>query len=717
MAGNLLKVQLHKVPMRLLAFILFLIVQAMPSAAFALSSDWVRDGTASDDAVVARLVSGIDSTGNEKVIALGLDVDLGNDWHTYWRSPGEAGLPPQLDWSRSQTDDGNVGTAALLYPAPQRYTAYGLETVGYRHHVLFPIDVTVRKPGVALNAEVGVDLLVCSSICVPKHFDLKLTVPAGNEVAPPTPGADAPLIDAARAHLPGSADSSGLILGGVANNGQAMTFALTSRDSLTAPDIFIEDDDNIGFGAPDVKIDETGHSATLTVHPVDTLPLDRPLAGMKLTLTIANGDQAAEIRATVPPVAATAAPAPPAPPVKLSTALLFALIGGLILNLMPCVLPVLSLKILSVVSHGGGTRHKVRQSFLMTATGIVFSFLVLASATVGLKSFGLALGWGVQFQQPVFLVLLVLLLTFFAANLWDLFDIPLPRFLADRLDHAYHPKLAGDFATGAFATLLATPCSAPFLGTAVGFALAGGAGDIFMIFAVLGLGMALPYLLVALFPRAATLLPRPGAWMLRLRRLLGCALALTAMWLVWVLAAQITIGHAVTVGMVMAGIIILLVLCKRGMRRGLIAVGLVEFAAVALMLTLGGAAIPRDIPMADRQWLAFDQNALDADIAEGKTVFLDVTADWCLTCKANMKLTLSRDEVAHRLFHTDIVAMQADWTNPDPVIADLLHRYGRYGIPFNAVYGPGAPQGIVLPELLTPQKVLDALDKASQPTP
>jgi len=686
---------------------LALILLLFPLQSFGASSEWVQD-----NAVSVRLISGVEGVGSEANIPLGLDVKLANGWHTYWRSPGEAGLPPQLDWSRSQDDDANLESATLLYPAPRRYTAYGLETIGYRDHVVFPIDVLLRHKGKTLHADVAVDLLVCSSICVPKHFDLKLDVPAG--VA--TPSADSELLHQARAQLPSDPDSAGLLLESIANDGQNLTFKITSRNALTDPDIFVEDDKNIGFSAPVVKMDSQNHSAELTVKSVDTLPSVASLAGLPVTLTIINGDEAVEIKTKTPTTTiAAAAYVPPQP--DFVVALLFALLGGFILNLMPCVLPVLSLKILSIASHGGGKTKRVRQSFLITAAGIIFSFLALAGAMIALRHLGLALGWGVQFQQPLFLMFLVLLLTFFAANLWGLFEIPLPRLFADNLNASYRPKLAGDFASGAFATLLATPCSAPFLGTAVGFALASGPRNILAIFGALGLGMSLPYLFVALFPRLATLLPKPGAWMVRLRYLLGFALAATAVWLIWVLAAQITVNYAVIFGMFMAAVTILLALKKRGLKSKLITLGLVEFCIVALLFGFSGALMPKGRAEADRQWLTFDQNALNADIAEGKTVFLDVTADWCLTCKANMRFTLSDQDVVHRLFHTDVIAMQADWTNPDPVISDLLHKYGRYGIPFNIVYGPLAPQGIVLPELLTPSGVLNALDKADVASP
>ncbi|MFA5041424.1 MAG: thioredoxin family protein, partial [Bdellovibrionales bacterium] len=318
-----------------------------------------------------------------------------------------------------------------------------------------------------------------------------------------------------------------------------------------------------------------------------------------------------------------------------------------------------------------------------------------------------------QFQQPGFLMFLVLLLTFFAANLWGLFDISLPRFLADRMDSPYHPKLAGDFATGAFATLLATPCSAPFLGTAVGFAMVSGIREIFAIFAALGLGMALPYLTVALFPCAATCLPKPGAWMIVLRRFLGFALALTAAWLIWVMAAQITPTNASAFALLMVALTILLALRKQGASKKLATIGVLVVCSAAIILGIGGKIQSEGTSRTEPLWLQYNPATLRADIAEGKTVFLDVTADWCLTCVANKKFALSNEAVVQRLFHSDVIAMQANWTNPDPAISDLLHKYGRYGIPFNAVFGPGAPQGIVLPELLSPSLVLKALDDAA----
>ncbi|WP_454018653.1 protein-disulfide reductase DsbD family protein [Azospirillum sp. Marseille-Q6669] len=277
----------------------------------------------------------------------------------------------------------------------------------------------------------------------------------------------------------------------------------------------------------------------------------------------------------------------------------------------------------------------------------------------------------------------------------------------------------GQFATGAFATLLATPCSAPFLGTAVGFALSRGALEVFAIFAALGVGLALPYLLIAAFPRAARLLPRPGRWMVALRRVLGGALALTALWLLSVLVVQVGEVPALAIAVLMGGLVAALWLGRRmaetarwagAALAGLLA--LVAFAVPAVFGPSAGAAPVAESTAA--RWAVFDEAAIREQVAAGRTVFVDVTADWCITCQANKKLVLNRGTVAQRLEDAGTVtAMRADWTRPDESIARYLARHGRYGIPFNIVYGPGAPEGIALPELLTEGAVLEALDRAS----
>jgi len=282
--------------------------------------------------------------------------------------------------------------------------------------------------------------------------------------------------------------------------------------------------------------------------------------------------------------------------------------------------------------------------------------------------------------------------------------------------------LGSHFMTGALATLLATPCSAPFLGTAVGFALARGTGEILMIFTALGVGLSLPYLMVAAYPKFATKMPRPGRWMIILRRVLGFALAGTAVWLLAILAVQVSDIAAALIGVIMIIVSIMLYVHKRLDHR----YGRLDWIAVAILAVLA-FSVPNTVTNGMDQgpstakleglWQTFDERGVNKLVNEGRVVFVDVTAKWCITCQVNKAFVLSKGEVYTRLKGPDVVAMQADWTRPSDVISTYLASFGRYGIPFNAVYGPGAPHGIALPELLSQKVVLEALDKAARTHP
>lgn len=695
--------------MRLSSFlriaVLLTLFLGQPSQAWALAGDWQGDADTR-----ARLISATDAVGQDKTLSLGLEVEMAEDWHTYWRSPGMAGLPPQFDWKESLTESGNLSKIDLLYPAPQRHFAFGLETIGYKGHVVFPLTATLREAGKPIKIDTDLNLLVCKDLCVPKNLTLTLALPAGEAKA----SAEAPLIQSFRERMAGDSTASGILIRSIHLSGNEISVEIESREKITDPDLFVENDKGFQFIKPVTAIKDGGMGATLTIKPDAALTPQQTLAGTPMTLTITNGPQALEQKIEVPaPTTAAPQDTPTKPNIGLLWAVLLALLGGLILNLMPCVLPVLSLKVLSVIGHGGGESKAVRKSFLLSASGIIVSFLALSGITIALKLAGHSLGWGVQFQQPYFLLFLTIIVTFFAASLWDLFEINLPSFLSDGLSKAiFHPKLAGDFATGAFATLLATPCTAPFLGTAVSFALTSPPAIILTIFFSMGVGMALPYLLIASLPQLATSLPKPGAWMVWLRRVLGLALFLTAIWLVWIMAAQITAKMAASLGLALTALVIFLSLRKHQSRLTMIA-GILIFIGYAVTLTHAGMQTTKPITEVDTHWTRFSPNALAANLAEGKTVFLDITADWCLTCKANKKFILEQSDIYTRLFDDGVVAMQADWTNPDPEITAFLQKHGRYGIPFNAVYGKNAPEGIVLPELLTRDAVYDALEKAS----
>ncbi|MCP5362166.1 MAG: thioredoxin family protein [Hyphomicrobiales bacterium] len=390
----------------------------------------------------------------------------------------------------------------------------------------------------------------------------------------------------------------------------------------------------------------------------------------------------------------------------------FGLVGGFILNIMPCVLPVLSIKILGVMQHGGKDTVYIRRSFLSSTAGILISFLILAGIVILLRQAGMAAGWGFHFQQPLFLIFVTLVVTLFAANLLGAFEIGLPAFLGSRLATAGHGHgYVAHFFTGMLATLLATPCSAPFLGTAIGFAFSQGPQMIVLIFTVMGVGLALPYILVALFPGMVRMLPRPGMWMVRVRQVMGLLLAGTALWLLWVFAGLKSPLAALALAIALAVVVFALILKH--------ADKLPTTLTTLLLLTgiAGAFLVPQYFSTSSSahtsvEWVPFDADAIPALVAEGKVVFVDVTADWCVTCKTNKLLVVDRDPVSQILSAPDVIRMQGDYTKPSKPIADYLARYGRYGIPFNAVYGPSKPEGILLPELLTQERVLEAIKHA-----
>ncbi len=696
--------------LRVVGIALLLLVPArQDGAAWAAASRW--DSKAHG---AARLITAVEAAGSGRTLDAGIEISLPPGWHTYWRTPGDAGVAPTIEWAGSD----NLAGAALAWPAPRRLPPLdGLETVGYEGRVVLPVAVTLATPGAALHLHADVDYAACREVCIPYHASLDLLLPPGLAL----PGPEAALIAAARAQVPESLGAAGLDLRGAAlasaPGGAVLAVRLASAAApLRAPDLFVEGPPTLSPGPPMLHLSGGGRVATLRVQLRGTPPA--ALAGQALRLTVVDGGRAAEI-ATVPqPGTLPHLPGDgDADGARLAGMFGVALLGGLILNLMPCVLPVLSLKLLALLEHAGAERRAARRGLLATAGGVMACFAALAAGLIALKSAGAAVGWGIQFQFPWFLAAMALATTLFAASLWDWLPIGLPVRLADAIGGARaRGRLADAFLLGAFATLLAASCSAPFVGTAIGFALARGPGEIAIVFAGLGLGMAAPYLLAASLPGLAAWLPRPGAWMTWLRRALGLLLLGTAAWLLAVLAAEAGAQAAVAAGVTL--LVLLGVLAWRHHRprhRPLAAALAGALAALAVLIpSLHGEAVPI-APARDEAgpWRKFGDAALSAALAGRQVVFVDVTAAWCLTCKVNERAVLERAPVAARLHAPGIALLRADWTRHDPEITAFLQRFGRYGVPMDVVYGPGAPAGIALPELLTAEAVVTALHRAA----
>ncbi|MEM8993556.1 MAG: thioredoxin family protein [Acidobacteriota bacterium] len=393
--------------------------------------------------------------------------------------------------------------------------------------------------------------------------------------------------------------------------------------------------------------------------------------------------------------------------------MLLGVLGGFILNAMPCVLPVLSLKVFGLVKSAGEGRRHLTLGALATTFGILASFWLLAGAAVLASHLGAAVGWGMQFQQPAFVAALAVIIVLFSLNMWGLFEIQLPQSLAQVGGSGAREGLGGHFASGLFATLMATPCSAPFLGTAVGFALTQPPFVVVLIFTAIGVGLALPYLVLAALPQAASILPKPGAWMVTFRKVMGFLLAAAAVWLFYVLSGQISGARVAYMQLALLALAMFVWLRHDG------AAGSKRFAAVGVVLSaLAAVALVHGAPPAAQaavqsskliDWVAFDEaeaKRLAAD--EGKYVFVDFTAKWCLTCKATERAVIETAPVAEAFEARSVVAMKADWTNRDDTITEFLARYDRAAVPFYILFRPGQ-EPHVFGELLTQEALLSAI--------
>jgi suppressor for copper-sensitivity B len=672
--------------------------------------------------VQLSLISETASISNKSTILLGLRAKISPGWKTYWRSPGVSGYGVHISWEGSK----NVKNIKLLWPLPHHaQTQLGIVNA-YDGEVIFPLVVNLQAPSQPAHVALQIDMLVCDDAnCLPVMEDLSLNMPVG----PMTPSREAPLLAQAMSKLPkhGSLNktSSGsfylkdVIISGADDIPPYIKVSLTKREGTFSPtdtpDVFIEIPNKfIDASQVSLSDDHKTISYTAPVYPDDhrkpTYLAD--LIGESTTITVGYHNEGFEITEVLK--------SQPATLMFWLSILFIAFLGGLILNVMPCVLPVLSLKVLSIMRHGGGSNASVRQEFLATSLGITFSFLLLAGGAILIKASGRAIGWGVQFQDPYFLIGLIGILTLFACNLLGYFEFRLPSFLSSM--GALSPKrerLLGSFLEGSLVTALATPCTAPFLGTALAFALSRGSIEILTIFFMMSLGLSAPFILIAFFPKYATKLPKPGAWMAKVKVALGLMLILTAIWLVYVLIAEIGKIGAFSVALMMSLISLVLKKSRDGSeaRKKLAWFGASVLISASFMLPGFTTHFTSNEHTKNGLWHTFEPERISQYVAQGKTVLVSVTADWCLTCQANKYFILKSKEITQALQGPNVVAMEANWTNHDAKITTYLKSFNQYGIPFYAVYGCKSPNGRFLGQLLTVSKVLEALEAERCPLP
>jgi len=687
------------------------------------------------DSAEAELVAAADAIVPGQALAAGLRLKHDPHWHTYWQIPGDSGLPTTIQW---QLPPG-FSAGPIEWPVPKRLPIGPLMNFGYEDEVLLPVRIEVPatvKSGQTVQLAARADWLICKEVCIPGGADLQLTLPVRAESAP---SRHAALFAATRARIP-----QPMVLNAASATIESNRIRLVHASPSTVEQLefFPLEESRIEPAAVQtLRAEADGTALYLTA----AQPVAADFKRLKGVL-VANGGPAAADRGgwagviDLPLVAGAVAQVTPAPapapavvasaPVGSTTsmtvwfALLGAFIGGVILNLMPCVFPVLSLKLLNLMQHqrAEDEAHRAHASLRAHggafAAGVVLCFVLLAATLIILRGAGEQLGWGFQLQTPWVVALLTLLFFLIGLNLAGTFEFSFGGALASAA--AAKPvrsdRLTGSFGTGVLAVVVAAPCTAPFMGAALGYAVSQPAPVALAVFAMLGVGMATPYVGLTWMPVLLKRLPRPGVWMQRFKQVMAFPMFATCVWLLWVLAQQVGID---AMALVLAGLVLVALaawafgLVQVGARRWRwVAIAVAPLALYAVFSpTWSGASPPaRDLARVSDAggWQAWSRSAQEAQLARGKPLFVDFTAAWCVTCQANKRLVLSSEAVRAAFAQRGVTLMRADWTNRDDEITRELGRFNRNGVPLYVLYS-GNGRSEILPELLSERVVLEAL--------
>ncbi len=757
-------------------------------ASLGAASAWsASTGPVRVDAVEVELVSDVSAVVPGQPMRLGLRIRHDADWHTYWRNPGDSGLPTQLVFELPA----GFRAGAIDWPAPRRVFIPPLANYGYEGEIVLPVPLQVPTsvPGdrVALSARAS--WLMCREVCIPGEAQVALELPVQRSGAAAA-SRFLPLFETAerlvarqqmavRAFVDGDVLSIGLpdrprsveffpYREGLLNNaGEQVLYASDGGDGVMARLALRLSADGARQAAQGgqallaaaegiVRIDGQVRELVSSISAGPFVAGDEisrvagapPAASITtrsgLDLPGLSGARSAAAENALPGGAApwggasgaTSGALAPVAPASLAgnlwMAALLGAIGGLILNLMPCVFPVIGLKVLGFARHGSEGSAASRISALAFAAGVVISFWALAGLLLALRAAGEAAGWGFQLQSPVFVAAMALLFVAIALNFSGVYEFGSAMSRLGQLDaraarHAAHP-LFGSFASGVLAVLVATPCTAPFMGSALGYTLGSTTSEALVVFTAIGVGMAAPYLLLGLFPGWLRWLPRPGRWMETFRQLLAFPMYATAAWLAWVLGRQagIDAAFALAIGAVLLGLAAWLFgrfvqAGKPGRRAWVASLALLAMASGLATAWPGrDAGRAADAPMAQADplaWQAWSPAGVSEAIANGQPVFVEFTAAWCVSCQVNKRLVLERETIVAAMAARGVRRLQADWTRRDPLITAELARYGRNGVPLYLFYRPGESQPEILPELLTSAIVNDALSRVAVVAP
>ncbi len=607
---------------------------------------------------------------------LGIKINLKDKWKTYWKNPGDSGAPIQV---YLKTEDSENILKELLFPVPNRYFESEIETLGYEKQVVFLAKIIKLDDSNIHKTMLTMDYLVCKEICIP--------VTVSKEINLDFKKAESGLLNEdffnAFKKIPDKNNKVFKVIKIDQKNSKEIVVYIEANRTLEQKKL------EIFNYSPDLSLKNT-HSLSNNLIRLNIKSDEIISSNNKVELLITDGVVAEELMLNFEKSNVET------PLLKM---MIFAFLGGIILNFMPCVLPVISIKVFSYLKLIGNNKNRIQKEIVSTIFGITFSFFLISLMTVIFKNLGNQVGWGLQFQNFYFLGFFSILLFFFSLNLLGYFEFIIPSTLINKLNFKNDNYYINSFLTGFFATLLATPCTAPFLGTSVGFALTQDNYTIFLIFLFLSLGFSLPYFLLLFFPKTLLFLPKPGSWLIFFKKILGFLVLLTAVWFFYLLKFNISF-------LLLFSFLILFLSFFIEKGSSIVKkIFLTSFCIIPIILL----SLYFDKNENSKIWTAFDENALQSSINDNNIVFVDITADWCVTCQTNKIFVLNSKKVVNFLNEESVILYRGDWTYKNQKILAYLNRNKRSGIPFNIVYGPSNPDGYILPEILTKETMIEAI--------
>ncbi len=616
------------------------------------------------------LVSIIPSNGIflvEENYYFGVKIELQQGWKTYWKNPGDAGAPITIEFN-----DTSIGNKLkILFPFPEKFKDHEVSTIGYEGQVIFPVRIQKNEID-KINEKINLDYLVCKDICIPISETKNLNLNLQNVIQ-----SDA-FMESYK-----TVPKKKLNYFNIDENiisSEKISIKLINNDEFENTELFAY--------AEDINLKVKKLKSSFEVF------LDNDIESLNgpIDFSFSNGNVYEEISFDFNKKSIQT---------PIIYFIILAFLGGLILNFMPCVLPVLSLKLYSFLSLAKDDDNKIRFDCSLTIAGIVTSFLVLAITVIFLKTFGETVGWGFHFQNQFFLMFILFLMLIFSLNLLGFFEIILPQNALYKINNFLNTNSkSGHYFSGVFATLLATPCSAPFLGTAVGFSMGSSNQNIVIIFLSIALGFSFPYLCFIIIPKIVKLLPKPGEWMNNLKYFLGLLMLLSFVWISNLFKINYLLIFLFTS-------LILISTCLKNKSKFTMITSLL-FVITNIFFFSEKMNLHKNKLI----WEDYNDKSLESYLNENRFVLVDVTADWCVTCQFNKITTLNTKQLVDFLIQHEVLVIRADWTNKDKDIFDFIKRYNRYGIPVNIVYGPKNKEGILLPEILSKDIVIDKLMEA-----